>query len=394
MRWSPFPLLSLLFVFLYTQAVLGNLFNSTSFNITTNGTSGPLCTEIGRHCLKNVSCVNQECVCPPGSKGNGLIECIKKSNMLCVVAADPHLVTFADAKVNVDLPCTYRLTRFVTGHRSRYTPYAYCAVEVSATNILSYGRYYVGNVHMSVGVVDSGRHIKDVFEVFTHGVKNNETYKYYADLNHTRVLWGSSVHEQLQGWRLHPTFDTVNNFAVVEVPECEVRIKYRAFCPGLRRQHLLPGISIMAPDDSKFLPSFGDYPNSLCGTGGERRSLFELRADQLGLKSKKLVTIYDILNIAPTQLNHEMAEKCEEAFDVFSTSSNKVDDLNYCGDILTNAKTRLCTMATQEKYRPLTVFMACMRLQQGASSPHCQIIKSVRQQCGNNWQGPDISCTV
>ncbi|KAL8612691.1 hypothetical protein ACOMHN_025342 [Nucella lapillus] len=278
----------------------------------------------------------------------------------------------------------------------RYTPFAYCAVEVSATNVLSYGRHYVGKVHISVGVVDSGLHIKDVFEVCTYGNKLKKVYKYYSDVNHTRVLWGSSVHENLKGWQLYPTFDTVNNFAIVEVPECEVRIKYRAFCPNKKRQPLMPGISVMAPNNSKFMEDLGNYPASLCGTGQEKRTLFEDRARELGLKNKKLVSIYDIIHNAPAQKSggNEAAAQCEDAFDVFKASNRKVDDLNYCGDILTNIKTRLCIVATHQKYRPIKVFNACMRLRQGSNRADCHIVKSAQRQCGSNWQGPHISCQL
>ena len=67
----------------------------------------------------------------------------------------------------------------------------------------------------------------------------------------TRTLWGTSQYENVNGVNVFPTFDDDNNFAVMIVPECGIRIKYRAYVPRRHRQRLLPGISIMAPQDSK-----------------------------------------------------------------------------------------------------------------------------------------------
>ncbi|KAL8612690.1 hypothetical protein ACOMHN_025341 [Nucella lapillus] len=364
--------------------------SSKRHNFTSEG--GPRCTRIGRHCLQNVSCVNKECVCPPGLKGNGLIECVKEKNMLCIVAADPHLVSYNNARVDIDLPCTYRLTRFVTDHRTRHTPFAYCSVEVTGTNELSHGRYYVCSVRISVGIVDSGKQIKDVFEVHKYGTNENRVFRYLSHINYTRIVWGTAAHENIKGVNVMPTFDKDNNFAVLGVPECEVRVKYRAFRPDRHRQSLLPGITIMAPGNSEFLEGYGTYPYSMCGEATDADTLYDDRARELGVRNKRLVVIYDILDNALPQIGNRRAGECKAAFEVFKNATQKVEDINYCGNILTVTKTRLCILRTQEKYQPITVFTACMSFRQNGAAADCEVMATARQQCGKKWKGPDISC--
>nr|QIQ54699.1 capsule gland specific secretory protein [Reishia bronni] len=356
----------------------------------TRGESGKACTRIHRQCLKGVQCVHKECVCPSGTKGNGLIECVNKDDLLCMVTADPHLNNYQHAHVDVDLPCRYRLTRYVTSHRHAATPHAFCSVEVYATNELNLAQYYVRSVHISLGITDSGKQVHDQFEVKKFGVSDDQIFKFLANITQTRTVWGFSLHEKINGVDVYPTFDVDNNFAVLAVPECGTKVKYRAYDRSRHRQPQLPGVTIRAPSDIKFVKNYGFYPHSLCGTNEDDAHLYDRRAEELGLKHRNLAVIFDILHEAPPQHANPKGQECENAFEIFKTSKNKVADLNFCGDILTNARTRKCIV--HAKADPITVFNKCLQLRQHGSADDCSFFKNLLQACGRGWRGPKVDC--
>ncbi|XP_076440376.1 uncharacterized protein LOC143279925 [Babylonia areolata] len=369
-------------------------FGSSTHNMSTAGESGPTCMKNGRRCLKGVSCVDHHCVCPPGSHGLGTIECVPEGNFLCTVSADPHVKSYGNAHVDIDLPCRYRLTRFVTSHRALQFPLGHCAVEVAATNELHRGFYYVHSVHIYIGLVDSGTQYKDVVEVRKYGTTDKKIYTYLADMDHTRIVWGTSAHETIQGLDLYPTFDTDNNFAMLSVPQCDTRVKFRAFRNDTRRQVLMPGISIMAPSDSFFVDGYGTYPYSVCGSTTDTNKLYSDRANELGLHSKALAAIYDILETPLPQIHTPMQAECDAAIAAFSQSTNKVDDLNFCGKILTDAKNRKCVLAMAGGiYQPIHIFNACLRYMKTAVLEDCQLVESAATSCGHaHWSGPILFC--
>ena len=71
--------------------------------------------------------------------------------------------------------------------------------------------------------------------------------QYQARVVHRDVIWGSS-NGKVDGVTIIPSFDEVNNFATLEIPDCETRIKYRAFDRfRAKHQKQLPGLTIQAP---------------------------------------------------------------------------------------------------------------------------------------------------
>ncbi|XP_076462586.1 uncharacterized protein LOC143294951 [Babylonia areolata] len=363
---------------------------SHSHQNITEGESGVRCTHIHRHCLTDIPCIKEKCVCPEGFKGNGEFECIENANFLCVVSADPHVFAFGGARSDVDLPCRYRLTRFVTDHRTAATPHAYCSVEVYATNELNLGQYYVRSVHISLGITDSGQQVHEQFEIKKFGVSDDQIFQFLSNVNKTRTLWGFSLHETINGVDVFPTFDKDNNFAVLWVPECGTRIKYRAYDRTRHRQPLLPGVSIMAPSDMSFVTGYGHYPHSLCGTDKDDRQLYNRRAKELGLRNRDEAVIFDILSeMAPQQGNPKELE-CVAAMQAFKNSQNKVADVRFCAPILTNTKTRKCVVKGGPQ--PIEAFTICLNFRQFGLPADCNALNDIRAACGDRWKGPAFSC--
>ncbi|XP_070196048.1 uncharacterized protein [Littorina saxatilis] len=358
----------------------------------TGGVSGESCTKIGRRCLTGIDCLDKECVCPPGQKGNGEIECVDNENLLCTVSADPHLHSYGLSRTDVDLPCRYRLTRYVTEHRTAATPHSFCSVEVYAINELNMGQYYVRSVSISLGVTDSGQQVHHQFEVRKFGVSEDQIFKFLSNVTKTQALWGFAQHENVNGVDVYPTFDEENNFAVLWVPECATRIKYRGYDRSQHRQHQVPGISIMAPPDSKFLPTYGNYPHSLCGTSTDNETLYAVRATELGLFNKNLGVIYDILTEKAPQSDNPARQNCETAMDTFETSANKTRDLNACGDILIRRKVRKCTV-DDKGVQPIEAFISCLKYMQfTASTSDCSLLVALINDCDKQWIGSPVVC--
>ncbi|KAK7485307.1 hypothetical protein BaRGS_00023406, partial [Batillaria attramentaria] len=225
---------------------------------------------------------------------------------LCYISGDPHLHGFGRASADVDLPCRFRATRFVT-QNVRGTPgHASCGIEVYATNELLDGRYVVRSVHISVGVSDHALLHHSAFEVyktFNYNVNDSTIYNYQTRIISRDNIWGSS-RGVVDGIVIEPTYDEENNFAMLEIPHCETRIKYRAFDPARpKHQRQLPGVTIQAPRHAAFHggDAMSFYPQSACGTPADGRLLYRNRAEELGLVDDETAIIYDILTEKPAQ---------------------------------------------------------------------------------------------
>ena len=70
-------------------------------------------------------------------------------------------------------------------------------------------------------------------------------------MDKTSTVWGSSDHMTVNGIDIYPTFDTEDNFAVLDIPDCDTRIKFRAHNLVKKHHEFLPGVSVMAPHNAK-----------------------------------------------------------------------------------------------------------------------------------------------
>ena len=76
-------------------------------------------------------------------------------------------------------------------------------------------------------------------------------FQFLSNTTKIKTVWGNGHYENVLGVDIIPTFDEKNNFAVLEVPQCDTRIKFRAYDKTQRRQQLLPGVTVMAPNDAR-----------------------------------------------------------------------------------------------------------------------------------------------
>lgn len=74
--------------------------------------------------------------------------------------------------------------------------------------------------------------------------------QYLARIVKRDSIWGSS-NGVIPGLDVDPSFDDVNNFAVLDVKQCDTRIKYRAYDRKRPLQSQLPGLSIQTPSHAK-----------------------------------------------------------------------------------------------------------------------------------------------
>nr|KAG5698365.1 hypothetical protein BaRGS_010951 [Batillaria attramentaria] len=102
----------------------------------------------------------------------------------------------------------------------------------------------------------------------------------------THVISRDGLLRELDGIVIKPTYDAVNNFAMLEIPHCDTRIKFRAFDPTRpKHQRQLPGVTIQAPQHADV---------------SQMKSWWN-RAEELGLVDDDTAIIYDILTEKPEQ---------------------------------------------------------------------------------------------
>ncbi|KAK7101041.1 hypothetical protein V1264_023888 [Littorina saxatilis] len=364
----------------------------------TMGKSGPVCTKQGRKCVFNATCEDNRCRCPAGQRGQAEIECVNKREHLCYIAGDPHIRAFGKALATIALPCRFRATRFVTKNVASHSGHGTCSFEVYATNELLRGRYVVRSVHISVGISDPASMTHTAVEVYKtveYNVNDTEIYNYQARTIHRDSIWGSSK-DTLDGVTIVPSFDEVNNFATLDIPACGTRIKYRAFDRRrAKHQKQLPGLTIQAPQQATWYAGLGDYPFGACGVPSDPRSLYNDRAAQLNLTNDNTAVLYDILAEEPDQKDNRLAGKCSRSFNLFKSSTQQIDDINYCGFLLTDPRVGRC-IEEEAARLPIDIFNACLAMRQNAGYG-CFALRRAARICGplEDWTGPasgDINC--
>ncbi|PVD22769.1 hypothetical protein C0Q70_16025 [Pomacea canaliculata] len=292
------------------------------------------------------------------------------------------------------MPCRYRASRFITESPDAPIPeYTSCSFEIYATNQLYKGRYIVASAHISVGVTDSASQVHSSFEVYksNYDVEESSIYNYLARIVKRDSIWGSS-NGVIPGLDVDPSFDDVNNFAVLDVKQCDTRIKYRAYDRKRPLQSQLPGLSIQTPSHAKFVPNLGTYPASVCGVPQDGTDLFTQRAKALNVSNADTAIIYDILSQRPPQVDNPNADICNDAFDAFSTSTNKASDVERCAPIVVNAKISTCLAESPfAPADPFELFVDCLRFNQGNyDHSTCMRLNDASNLCKDFWEGPTL----
>ncbi|XP_070196047.1 uncharacterized protein [Littorina saxatilis] len=363
----------------------------------TMGKSGPVCTKQGRKCVFNATCEAHRCRCPAGQKGQAEIECVNKREHLCCIAGDPHIRAFGKALATINLPCRFRATRFEITNMNLHEDFGKCAFAVYATNELLRGRYVVRSVHISVRIEDKASKIHTTVQVYKYeyNVNDTEIYNFQTRIIHRDNIWDGPK-DEVDGVTLVPSYDEINNFAILDVPACGTRIKYRAFDRRrAKHQKQLPGLTIQAPQHAEWARVSGSYPHGVCGVPSDPRSLYNDRAAELKLDDDNTALLYDILDEKPDQMDNPLAEICERSFNLFKSSTAKVDHINYCGFLLTKPRVGRCIEEDAARL-PIDIFNACLAERQNEEYD-CHALRSAAKICGSlkDWNATafaDMSC--
>ncbi|XP_070183019.1 uncharacterized protein [Littorina saxatilis] len=208
------------------------------------------------------------------------------------------------------------------------------------------------------------------------------------------MTWGSAHHLVKTRSRfqlIRHVIDDVNNFVILDVPDCDTRIKFRAQDSAHNNQKLLPGVSIVVYDTAEFIPQMGDYPNSLCGRSQDSPSLYKDHARREGLGDTATSVLDAILDQQSPQFDNPAAAQCQEAMSLYAASRDRKSDLKACEFLMTRKVTRRCLV--NKGLEPLDVFNACLKLRQTSDDvTACSTIGRAVDKCSNRWVGTKTFC--
>ncbi|KAK7508449.1 hypothetical protein BaRGS_00000015, partial [Batillaria attramentaria] len=148
---------------------------------------------------------------------------------LCEVVGDPHILAYEGAVGNLHWPCRYRLTRIVTP-LDRGSEASHCSFEVFAINWISdKGRYYVKAVEIALAIGDFWQQVFTQHDVVKFDVGPDG----FIDTENHLAPWGTPPDPFV--WNLiqiQCSFDLDENIAILDVPQCDVKIKFRPYNPA------------------------------------------------------------------------------------------------------------------------------------------------------------------
>ncbi|KAK7109135.1 uncharacterized protein [Littorina saxatilis] len=196
-----------------------------------------------------------------------------------MVRADPHLVSFGQARGDIPLPCRYRLARFTTPFSEESLGWT-CSFEISAFNVISQsGRYFAAGVEVkfAVGTIPTeSLREKDYikFEISHGGVVGSDGSAH---------VWGSDFQSLFNNVLIRCNFDPQLVIAAFCIPKCGISVRFRAYDeddePGV--QVRMPGVSIAMTKKAVFNQPLSSYPKSLCGRPDDTDTLYEDRGQEL-----------------------------------------------------------------------------------------------------------------
>ncbi|KAK7508450.1 hypothetical protein BaRGS_00000016, partial [Batillaria attramentaria] len=328
------------------------------------------CTKLGRLCIKEADCVDKNCVCP--EQGSGEFACADDEDFLCEVTADPHVNAYGHARGSLFWPCRYRLTRFVTPLEGGVPGWSSCSFEVFGVNWVNQrGRYYARAVEISLAIGDMAQQVFIQQDI----VKFDINYLGIADSLGHNAPWGSGPNPDV--WNdieIICTFDDEDMFAILDIPRCNVQIKFRPHNPDDEPgpQRKVPGISIETGQNTGF--GFGW---SLCGETllqGDGPDLYSKRAEELGLDNVNQVLLFEALSqeldqVALVSTAENLIPdpvQCTNSIELFNNCGGgvgpKVEAIRCCHKILKRKKTVKCL----GKDNVLQAFNDCLEV-----SCHC-----------------------
>nr|KAG5714349.1 hypothetical protein BaRGS_018566 [Batillaria attramentaria] len=251
---------------------------------------------------------------------------------------------------------TYRLTRIVTP-LDRGSEASHCSFEVFAINWISdKGRYYVKAVEIALAIGDFWQQVFTQHDVVKFDVGPDG----FIDTENHLAPWGTPPDPFV--WNLiqiQCSFDLDENIAILDVPQCDVKIKFRPYNPADEpgAQLRVPGISIEVGQNTGFGEvEEGRFGSSLCGetlVQGDDHKLYLDRAKLLFNTDKSVdqALLYEALrqgieqkNLVPAagQLIHNEGH-CNESVRLFNNLCDslleRIGAINACHRILKRKKT-------------------------------------------------------
>ncbi|GFO01056.1 hypothetical protein PoB_002756100 [Plakobranchus ocellatus] len=391
---------------------------------TSNKPSGPLCgsSTPATQCILSATCaLAGDCQCPAGFYGDGDFHCNPEARARTqITGTDNTLLTLANTSADLLWPCRTRFTEVKT---TRISDGNICHFQIFALNKVIGGRVSAAGVevHFQVegdstipngigirkeGIVDHGvftfaewgRDAFELEEAVTEADPNFSPDSMYTDtdgsgsgdspssFSSTTFIddgeddsddWGAP--EQLgigSGQVVSATLDD-DNFAVVDVPDCGVDIRFRPPNVISAQQTQNPGVAVSV--DERNSP---EYPASETYLSESPTSnSLATQALQNG-QTNTLEALNRAMMFAAKQPSTQVGEECEKtAFTYRSTCSSPSDRLQAlasCSFFLSEKPLVGCmdTETDGTGHRSLNAFRLCLLSICGQNSKFCLLLKS------------------
>ncbi|KAL8584322.1 hypothetical protein ACOMHN_014741 [Nucella lapillus] len=372
------------------------------------GTPEP-CTPLGRFCIANATCdtVNKRCVCPPGTFGNGLIDCVDNDFDNCLVSEDPKITQFPGSKGALFLPCRKRLAKFLVQVEGTDL---YCRFIIYGTSELaSMGRVFENEVeiHFSVGRLeadddedsDETTFVADSSIYFRVNEEDGVRYTtsdrgWLANGNAwTRSPWQEDVTISFADVTIDVTFNS-DNIMTWRVAACDTTVKFRPYVRREKPQTRVPGICINAPPRALFEDSSCRFPNVLCAAPDDDPSFLQQAAEGLGLTVDQYL-MYASLRYAPKQTRGKFKFECYLICNMFKTKCSRADQIlaiQICSSLVSNRGTLSCIQDIQTEYNVMDLFQKCVQFACLKDFYSCKAIFKFTKRCPKAMNLKNLDC--
>ncbi|XP_005098154.2 uncharacterized protein LOC101859013 [Aplysia californica] len=221
-------------------------------SVTTSGASGQLCG--GVKCVTDVaSCVNGDCECnnPPFVARDGEFFCYRKNQVWAEIRNDPKMTTFDGHSYDLRLPCRYLITHVEQHLKIAKKVAGKCTCYVHGWNKKFKGKFYAAGFDVACNITRTkGSNNNIGAAVRKEGFAENGVYQFRE--------WGTEVFDVDGPWfetpvniqsqdgiKIKCNYDSVNNFAVLDIKACGLKVALRPtdIKKGLN-QIQPPGISV------------------------------------------------------------------------------------------------------------------------------------------------------
>ncbi|XP_076441066.1 uncharacterized protein LOC143280319 [Babylonia areolata] len=375
-------------------------------NVPKGGTLEP-CTKLNRYCVSPAVCnkATKSCVCPVGTFGNGLIDCVDNGFSNCVIVEDPKITQFPGSNGALYLPCRKRLAKFVVGVADSDLLCRFTVFGLS--ELASGGRVFENEVEveLSLGRLApvAGQTQGKFVAVSTIYFRINEEDGVLWTIAETGWLsngmdwaetpWQDDVTVAFGNVTIVVTFDS-DNVMSWRVPACDVTFKFRPVARRENPQTRVPGISITAPPRASFSDAQCQFPNVLCATPDDDENFLEQAATSLGLTVNQYL-MYASLRYAPKQTRGSYKFECYLVCNLFKTKCSpdrQLQAIRICASLLTKRRTLTCIQQLQTSYNAMDLFEKCVHFVCRNEYYACQSLLKFTKRCPKAMKLKNLDC--